>query len=109
MAGRPVYGRWRGTPTEQAAIMRPRPGLWGTEKVDVLGTRETLARRDALLHAARRCAAEASSEAVLRTLLEEAIKLLGADDGGVARWDTAARQLVQVESYIPSENLGTVL
>lgn len=77
--------------------------------MDVAGPRETLARRDALLHAARRCAAEASSEAVLRTLLEEAVSLVGAEDGGVARWEPARRQLVQVESYNPSENTGAVL
>jgi len=71
--------------------------------------RESLARRDALLRAARRCAGEASAEAVLRTLLDEAVGLVGADDGGVARWDAAARQLVQVESFIPSANLGVLL
>lgn len=85
-----------------------RPGV-GNGRVDVVETRGALVGRDALLRAARRCAAEASSEAVLRTLLEEAVSLVGADDGGVARWDAAARQLVQVESFIPSESQGALL
>jgi signal transduction histidine kinase len=79
------------------------------ERVDVRGRQDQTERWEALLRAARRCAAQASSEAVLRTLLEEAVQLVGGDDGGVARWDAGARQLVQVQSFLPSENQGAVL
>jgi signal transduction histidine kinase len=66
-------------------------------------------RQATLIQAARRCAAQASSEDVLRTLLEEAVALVGGDDGGIARWDDAQRQLLQVASYLPSENTGVPL
>src|SRR4029079_9268921 len=66
-------------------------------------------RRDAILLLTRRCAAEPSGDRVLRTLLEGAVEMLEGDDGGIARWDETGGVLRQVESYLPSANLGVVL
>ncbi len=65
--------------------------------------------REAILSLVRRCAAEADPDRVLRILLEGAVELLQADDGGIARWDEDRRILYQVESFLPSENRGVVL
>jgi signal transduction histidine kinase len=72
-------------------------------------TNSAQARRESLLGLARRCAAEPDVERVLRWLLEEAVRQLGGDDGGIAHWDEERRQLVQVQSYLPSESTGTLL
>ena len=47
-------------------------------------------RREGILRLTRRCAAEANPDRVLRILLEGAVELLEADDGGIARWDEAS-------------------
>ena len=64
-------------------------------------------RREAILRLTRRCTAESDPKRVLRTLLEGAVELLEADDGGIAGWDEAKGELRQVESFLPSENVGT--
>src|SRR5437868_4777681 len=66
-------------------------------------------RREAVLRVARRCAAEADPDRVLRTLLEGAVELVQADDGGIARWDEGRGVLYQVESFLPSTSQGTIL
>ena len=66
-------------------------------------------RREGILRLTRRCAAEPSGERVLRTLLEGAVDLLDADDGGIAAWDASEGVLRQVQSFLPSESLGAVL
>ena len=66
-------------------------------------------RREAILRLARRCAAEADPDRVLRILLEGAVELLDADDGGIARWEETRGVLFQVESFLPSTNRGLLL
>lgn len=55
----------------------------------------------ALLRAAQRFAAEPDAEAVLRGLLADAVELVGADDGGIARWDEATATLWTWTSFAP--------
>jgi putative methionine-R-sulfoxide reductase with GAF domain len=59
-------------------------------------TRRDLERRRALLHVARRVAAEADPEMLLATLLDEAQAMLGAASGSVYRWDAGGGELVLV-------------
>ena len=56
-------------------------------------------RRDGLLRAARRLAAEAESAALLGGVLAEAVALLDGDDGSAMRWDEARGCLVTVRRH----------
>jgi PAS domain S-box-containing protein len=76
---------------------------------DVTERAQQQARREALLALARRCATETSSDRVLEVLLEEAVSLVGGDDGGIASWDEERGELRQVRSFLPSQSIGTVL
>lgn len=76
---------------------------------DVTERTSQLTRSDVLLQVARRCAAESDPDRVLRMVLASAVGLVGADDGGIARWDPDREELVQVQSYLPSTSTGTVL
>ncbi len=68
-----------------------------------------LARHEVLLRRARRFAAEASPQHLLGELIAESVKLLEADDAGIARWDPATGALVQVRSFLPGSGMGEVL
>jgi signal transduction histidine kinase len=46
---------------------------------------------------------------VLEVLLEEAVPLVGGDDGGIASWDEVRGELCQARSFLPSQNIGTRL
>src|SRR4029453_4798806 len=76
---------------------------------DVTERAQQQARREALLALARRCASETSSDRVLEVLLEEAVALVGGDDGGIASWDEERGELRQVRSFPPSQSPGAVL
>jgi PAS domain S-box-containing protein len=76
---------------------------------DVTERAHQQARRDALLALARRCATETSSDRVLEVLLEEAVPLVGGDDGGIASWDEERGELRQARSFLPSQNIGALL
>ena len=65
-----------------------------------------LARRESLLRVAKRFSAEGDAEQVLSEVLAEAVALLRADDGGVARWEPSGGTLRQVRSYLPSVENG---
>lgn len=68
-----------------------------------------LERRESLLRVARRFAAEGDAEQVLSEVLAEAVALLRADDGEVARWEPSTGTLRQVRSYLPSASTGRPL
>jgi PAS domain S-box-containing protein len=66
-------------------------------------------RREVALGVARRCASEADPERLLQTLLEGAVDLIEADDGGIAQWDEGRKVLFQVRSFLPSTSTGVPL
>src|SRR5207244_5128039 len=61
-----------------------------------------LVRRDSLLRLARRFASESDAEQVLTDLLDEAIAVLGGDDGTLSRWDSVQCALVPVRNRVPT-------
>ena len=63
---------------------------------------QTLARFEALLRVARRCAAAGDAERLLTELLTEAVVLLGGTAGVVSRWDEQRTELVPLRSTIPA-------
>jgi predicted ATPase/DNA-binding NarL/FixJ family response regulator len=63
----------------------------------------TIARREALLHVARRFAAAGDAERLLTDLLAEAVVLLGGTAGTVSQWDEVGGTLVPVRNTIPVE------
>ncbi|MFN8635235.1 MAG: ATP-binding protein [Chloroflexota bacterium] len=70
---------------------------------------EALQRREALLRSARRVAAEGDRAELLQALLTEAVAMVGADDGGITRWDEQRQALVAIRRLIPSESDGSIL
>jgi signal transduction histidine kinase/ActR/RegA family two-component response regulator/HAMP domain-containing protein len=68
-----------------------------------------LARREALLRSARRVAEEADRDELLRALLSEAAAMVGADDGGITRWDEQRGALIAIRRLLPSASDGTTL
>lgn len=68
-----------------------------------------LERREALLRVARRFAAEGDAEQVLCEVLAQAVAMLRADDGHVARWEPSTGTLRQERSYLSSEHHGRPL
>ena len=62
---------------------------------------QTLARREALLRVARRCAAAGDGQRLLTELLAEAVVLLQGSAGVVSRWDESRNALIPVRSTIP--------
>jgi signal transduction histidine kinase/ActR/RegA family two-component response regulator len=68
-----------------------------------------LARREALLRSARRVAEEADRDELLHALLSEAAAMVGADDGGITRWDEQRGVLVAIRRLLPSASDGTTL
>jgi GAF domain-containing protein len=71
--------------------------LIAAERVTVLHR-----RREALLHIARRFAAETDADHLLDDLLREAIELLGGSAGLVTRWDDDSERLVAVHGSTPA-------
>jgi signal transduction histidine kinase len=67
-----------------------------------------IARRDALLRVAR-LAAQSDVNELFEALLAEAIAVLHADDGGIARWEAEAGVLRQAYTFLPSASAGAVL
>jgi non-specific serine/threonine protein kinase len=63
---------------------------------------QTLARREALLRVARRCAAAGDGERLLTELLAEAVVLLDGSGGVVSRWEESHDALVPLRSTIPA-------
>jgi len=68
-----------------------------------------LQRREAILRSARRVAAEGERADLLRALLSEAVSTVGADDGGITRWDERRGRLVAARRYLASSDDGTLL
>ncbi|HEV8634065.1 MAG TPA: PAS domain-containing sensor histidine kinase [Chloroflexota bacterium] len=87
----------------------PRPRLFLALARDVSERARLQRRREVVLGVARRCAAEADPERLLQTLLEGAVDLLEADDGGIAQWDETRNVLFQVRSFLPSTSTGVPL
>jgi signal transduction histidine kinase/ActR/RegA family two-component response regulator/HAMP domain-containing protein len=73
------------------------------------GQQYALARREALLRSARRVAQESDRDQLLQALLSEAVAMVGADDGGITRWDEQRGVLIAIRRLVPSESDGTVL
>jgi signal transduction histidine kinase/CheY-like chemotaxis protein/HAMP domain-containing protein len=73
------------------------------------GQQHALARREALLRSARRVAQESDRDQLLQALLSEAVAMVGADDGGITRWDEQRGVLIAIRRLVPSESDGTVL
>jgi signal transduction histidine kinase len=70
--------------------------------------RESTARREALLRVAR-LAAQSDVGELFEALLSEAVGVLHADDGGIARWDSARGVLWQAYTFLPSASAGAEL
>jgi GAF domain-containing protein len=89
-----VQGAGPATPAIERAV------LWQAAQVE-------LARRTAITRISRAFAESApGSSGALEVLLHEAQALLGADHGGVCRWDTPSQTLVQVySSHGPSSGI----
>ena len=68
-----------------------------------------LGRREALLRSARRVAEEADRDELLYALLSEAAAMVGADDGGITRWDEQRGTLLAIRRLVPSASDGTTL
>jgi signal transduction histidine kinase/ActR/RegA family two-component response regulator/HAMP domain-containing protein len=68
-----------------------------------------LQRREAILRSARRVAAESERDDLLRALLSEAVTTVGADDGGITRWDERRGRLVATRRHLSSDDDGTLL
>jgi diguanylate cyclase (GGDEF)-like protein/PAS domain S-box-containing protein len=67
-----------------------------------LAAQTQLVRRESLLRLARRFASESDAEQVLTDLLDEAIAVLGGDDGTLSRWDAVRGALVPVRNRMPT-------
>ena len=68
-----------------------------------------LARREALLRSARRVAEEADRDELLHALLSDAAAMVGADDGGITRWDEQRGVLIAIRRLVPSASDGSTL
>ncbi|MCC7369731.1 MAG: GAF domain-containing protein [Chloroflexi bacterium] len=68
-----------------------------------------LDRREILLRATRRVASETNRDALLAALLSEAVSVVGADDGGITRWDPQHERLIATRRYLPSQDDGLPL
>ncbi|MGE3909051.1 MAG: ATP-binding protein [Chloroflexota bacterium] len=68
-----------------------------------------LGRREVLLRAARRVAAEGDRDDLLNALLREAVDVVGADDGGITRWDAQHERLIATRRFVPATNDGQLL
>jgi signal transduction histidine kinase len=66
------------------------------------------ARREALLRVAR-LAAQSDVGRLFEALLAEAVAVLHADDGGIARWDAERGVLYQAYTFLPSASAGAEL
>ncbi|TME94205.1 MAG: EAL domain-containing protein [Chloroflexi bacterium] len=73
-----------------------------TQRKHQLAAQTQLVRRDSLLRLARRFASESDAEQVLTDLLDEAIAVLGGDDGTLSRWDSVQCALVPVRNRVPT-------
>jgi HAMP domain-containing protein len=70
------------------------------ERIQRQAEREwALARRETLLRVARRLGSGGDGEHLLGLLLEEAVTLVGGNDGTVARWDSGREALIRVRSF----------
>jgi DNA-binding response OmpR family regulator len=69
----------------------------------------TLTRRASLLRVARRFAAEADPDSLLRDLMVEAVALVGGEVGVVYRWDERERRLCSAAVSSADEPFGAVL
>src|SRR5207253_3806416 len=68
-----------------------------------------LARRASVLRVARRFAAEADPDTLLRDMIVEAVALVGGDEGAVYRWDESTRELRPVAISAPGQPVGGAL
>ena len=80
-----------------------------TERKRALLAQTQLVRRDSLLRLARRFAAESDSERLLTDLLDEAVAVLGGDDGTLSRWDPIEHVLVPVRNTVPTASEFSVI
>ena len=70
---------------------------------------QALERREILLRSSRRVASEGDRDELLNALLSEAVSVVGADDGGITRWDAQRGRLIATRRYLPSTDDGTLL
>ncbi len=78
-----------------------------TRRKQALEAQTQLARRESLLRLARRFASESDAEQVFTDLLDEAVAVLGADDGTLSSWDPAQGVLVPVRNTVPAGGKAT--
>lgn len=72
-----------------------------TKRKQALEAQTQLARRESLLRLARRFASESDAEQVFTDLLNEAVAVLGGDDGTLSTWHAARGVLVPVRNTEP--------
>ena len=70
---------------------------------------QALERREILLRSSRRVASESDRDALLNALLSEAVSVVGADDGGITRWDAQEGRLIATRRFLPSADDGSML
>ncbi len=80
-----------------------------TSRKQALEAQTQLVRRESLLRLARRFASESDAEQVLTDLLNEAVAVLGGDDGTLTSWDPVRGVLVPVRNTVPTASEYTVL
>jgi diguanylate cyclase (GGDEF)-like protein/PAS domain S-box-containing protein len=80
-----------------------------TMRKQQLAAQTQLVRRESLLRLARRFAAESDPEQVLTDLLDEAVAVLGCQDGTLTRWDAVKSVLVPVRNTVPNADEYTVI
>jgi diguanylate cyclase (GGDEF)-like protein/PAS domain S-box-containing protein len=79
------------------------------KRKQALEAQTQLARRESLLRLARRFASECDAEQVFTDLLDEAVAVLGGDDGTLSSWDPARGVLVIVRNTVPNVEESTVI
>lgn len=80
-----------------------------TKRKQALEAQTQLARRESLLRLARRFASESDTEQVFTDLLDEAVAVLGGDDGTLTSWDPARGVLVPVRNTLPNADEFSVI
>jgi diguanylate cyclase (GGDEF)-like protein/PAS domain S-box-containing protein len=73
-----------------------------TMRKQQLAAQTQLVRRESLLRLARRFASESDPEQLLTDLLDEAVAVLGCEDGTLTRWDAVNGVLMPVRNVLPT-------
>jgi diguanylate cyclase (GGDEF)-like protein/PAS domain S-box-containing protein len=80
-----------------------------TMRKQQLAAQTQLVRRESMLRLARRFASESDPEQVLTDLLDEAVAVLGCDDGTLTRWDPVKGVLLPVRTAVPTADECTAI